>query len=116
MISGSKSGYRRAYPDHVAVFNACIGDAHGAELWWGDLDLTLDEPKLVALAADLQMTLYGLYESDARSIGRERPIRLDVAPAVVQVSPDGETIVGTHRRLAKMARNAAGQLVWARDE
>jgi predicted Zn-dependent protease with MMP-like domain len=31
MISGSKSGYRRAYPDHVVVFNAALADADGRD-------------------------------------------------------------------------------------
>jgi len=116
MISGSKSGYRRAFPDHVAVFNACIADDDGTDLWWGDLDLTVDEPKLVALASELGMTIHVLHESDARFIGRKEPFRLDLAPAVVRFTPAGETVVGTHRWLPELTRNAAGQLVSVRGE
>jgi hypothetical protein len=35
-------------------------------LWRGDLDLTVDEPKLIALAADLGTTIYLLYASFTR--------------------------------------------------
>lgn len=116
MISGSKSGYRREHPDNVAVFNAALADANGTDLWRGDLDLTVDEPKLVALAADLGTTLHVLYESDARLIGRSEPYRLDLAPAVVQITSRGEAIIGTHSWVPELARNAAGQLVWVRSE
>lgn len=115
MISGSKSGYRREHPENVVVFNACIAGDDGAELWWGDLDLTVDEPKLLALAAELGTTLHVLYESDARYIGREQPDRVDLTPAVARLTPAGETILGTHQRVQKMARNTAGQLVGVRD-
>jgi hypothetical protein len=116
MISGSKTGYRRAYPDNVVVFNAALADAGGRDLWRGDLDLTLDEPKLVALAADLGTTIHVLYESDARLIGRSEPYQLDLAPAVVRITPGGETIASAHWRAPKLTRNAAGQLVSVRAE
>lgn len=45
MISFSKGGYSTAHPEHVAVFNANLCVAAG-KLWWGDLDLTVDEPLL----------------------------------------------------------------------
>lgn len=50
MISASKTGYRDRHPDHLPVFNAnvCLG---AAKIWFGDIDLTLDEPKLLDLAS-----------------------------------------------------------------
>lgn len=116
MISGSKSAYRRAYPHHVVVFNAALADAHGNDLWRGDLDLTVDEPKLVSLAADLGATLHLLYEGDARLIGKPDPYQLDLAPAVVRITPDGETILNAHWRVPKVGRNREGRLVWVRSE
>lgn len=66
MISGSKSGYRRSRPRNVAVFNANICTSAHGKIWHGDIDLTLDEPLLRALAAALGEEVYLLYEMDAR--------------------------------------------------
>ena len=116
MISGSKSGYRREHPDNIVVFNAALADADGNDLWRGDLDLTVDEPKLIALAADLATTICVLYEGDARLIGKTEPYRLDLAPSVVRITPAGETITGTHWRVPKLVRRATGQLEMAREK
>jgi hypothetical protein len=116
MISGSKSGYRRLYPDHVTVFNGTLADAEGAGLWRGDLDLTLDEPKLLALAAELGTTIHVIYESDAMFVRRDEPYRFELSSALVRITPEGETIAGPHRWRPKLARNDAGQLVLVREE
>lgn len=67
MISGSKSGYANQFPDHKVVFNARVYDletyekekknkikdffaGQELELWYGDLDLTLDNEKLKEIA------------------------------------------------------------------
>jgi hypothetical protein len=115
LISFSKSGYGRLYPDHVTVFNGTLADAEGAGIWWGDLDLTIDEPKLVALAAELGTTIHVIYESDAMFVGRDEPYRFELSSALVRVTPDGETIAGPHRWLPRLQRNAAGQLVLVRN-
>ena len=82
MISFSKSGYRKEHPDHVPVFNGnvCL---LGGKVWWGDLDLTLDEPKLVELARRVGQTVYVLYEHDGRFEQEERPL-LDALYSVSQ--------------------------------
>lgn len=41
MISGSKSGYRRMFPEHDVMFNANIFTPSGT-FWNGDLDITKD--------------------------------------------------------------------------
>lgn len=115
MIGGSKSGYRRAYPANAVVFNAAVADADGRDLWRGDLDLTVDEPKLIGLAAELGVTIHVLYEGDARPIGKRAPYRIDVAPSVVRITPEGETTVGTHWRVPRLRRNEAGQLEIVRE-
>jgi hypothetical protein len=116
MISASKSGYRRRYPDQETVFNGTLADAEGAGLWWGDLDLTVDEPKLVALAAELGTTIHVIYESDAMFISRDEPHRSELSSALVRITPGGETIAGPHRWRPKLSRNDAGQLVLVREE
>jgi hypothetical protein len=63
---GSKSGYRWAHPDNECVFNANVFCQKAGKIWWGDLDLTRDRPKLEAVARKLRMKLYVLYEGDGR--------------------------------------------------
>jgi hypothetical protein len=105
MISSSKTGYRDAHPDHAAIFNAnvCLLDG---KIWHGDLDLTLDEPRLLALAERLGRGLFVLYESDGRFEHEEKPL---LNQAVYRCFPGGASIfddglftrddAGTLRRL-----------------
>lgn len=87
MISYSKSGYRERHPDHVAIFNANVCVARG-KVWWGDVDLTIDEPVLATLASRVAETVYLLYESHARFEHEAHPL-LD--RAVYSVTPSGHT-------------------------
>lgn len=109
MISQTKSGYRRDHPDHVVIYNAALADDDGVHLWSGDLDLTVDEAKLQALATALEATIHVLYESDAWPIGDDAPGALDLRRAVLRVSPAGETSI-----TGGAARDAAGKLILAR--
>jgi hypothetical protein len=88
IISGSKSGYRDRYPDHLPVFNAnvCLGSS---KVWHGDLDLTLDEPKLLELAAHTGQITYVLYEHDGRFRHEDHPLIND---AVYSAVPSGHTM------------------------
>jgi len=109
LISWSKSGYRHLYPDHAVVFNGSLADADGHGFWWGDIDLTIDEPKLVALAAKLKTTVHVLYESDARFAGSGE--RLDLSPAVVRVTAAGEVAIRERLGRPELIRNGDGQLI-----
>lgn len=76
MISGSKSGYRNSHPDNCAVFNANIiaKNSDGAEkVWFGDIDITLDEQALKSAALDAECELYVLREMDARFENESNP-------------------------------------------
>jgi hypothetical protein len=74
MITASKSGYSRRYPTHLTVYNADLL-IDGEKRFWGDLDLTLDEPKLRAIAGELGgRDLHILYESDARFGNEAEPL------------------------------------------
>jgi len=69
MISGSKSGYRKVYPENVPVFNANIVIEDGGKyvkVWHGDVDLTIDAEKLLKASEKTGKKLYVLYEMDAR--------------------------------------------------
>jgi hypothetical protein len=63
---GSKSGYRLAHPVNKFIPNANVFCRRHGKIWWGDLDLARDKPKLEAIARRLRMRLYVLYEYDGR--------------------------------------------------
>jgi hypothetical protein len=63
---GSKSGYRTANPGNEFVPNANVFCRTRGKIWWGDLDLILDRPKLEAVSRRLRMRLYVLSEYDGR--------------------------------------------------
>jgi hypothetical protein len=65
MLSGSKSGYMNANPDHEVYFNANVFTREG-KLWWGDLDITIDAEKLQNIAEAMGEKLYVLREMDGR--------------------------------------------------
>jgi len=85
MISASKASYSDRHPDNVPVFNANICTAGRGKIWFGDLDLTLDEPQLLALAQALAQRVYVLYERAARFANADGPA---LHEAVVAVGPD----------------------------
>ena len=87
MVGLSKSAYRAANPRNLAVFNANVCFP-GGKVWWGDVDLTIEEHSLEALAAHTEETVYVLYESDGR-FQREADPTLE--RAVYSVTPDGHT-------------------------
>lgn len=81
MISGSKSGYRQAYPKNLPIFNSNVVTEKG-KIWYGDIDLTLSESKLKELAKAINQTVYVLLEMDGRFENESSP-RLDRAQLVV---------------------------------
>jgi hypothetical protein len=91
MISYSKSRYREAHPEHVAVFNANICLGPGRKVWHGDLDVTKDEPLLHDLARRTGTIVYVLYEFDGRFKNADTPL---IAEAVFSVTPSGHTRFG----------------------
>lgn len=102
LMSMSKTGYRDAHPDHVAVFNANVCLA-GGKVWWGDFDLTLDEARLVQLAAEAGKIVFLLYECDGRFEHETAPL---LEQAVYSVTPSGHTRVDH----ASVERRADGKL------
>ena len=66
MISGTKSGYLLNNPDHEVVFNANVCTEAGERIWYGDLDLTLDDAALVELATMRNEPILVLRERHAR--------------------------------------------------
>lgn len=66
MLSHSKSFYYERHRGNHVAFNANVFSRRLGKLWWGDLDLTLDGPKLQALADRLGEEVVVLYEMDGR--------------------------------------------------
>jgi len=66
MLSGSKSLYWGKHPDNNVVFNGNVVIENHGKVWYGDLDVTLEEDKLQAVANELCRDLYILSEHDAR--------------------------------------------------
>ncbi|HEY4266870.1 MAG TPA: hypothetical protein VGM94_01640 [Galbitalea sp.] len=109
MIGASKTAYSRRLPRNATVFNATITDESGAGLWRGDLDLTLDEAALAALARVLGTTLCVFYENDARRLGiKGEPAGF--ADAVLRITASGESTT-SDQPARRLARNRAGRLV-----
>ena len=62
---GSKSGYRKRYPDNKVLFNANIITSLG-KIWWGDLDITERLEDLKEVSRELEEPLYILQEFACR--------------------------------------------------
>jgi hypothetical protein len=62
LISASKTLYRDRYPKHTVYFNACIfiilPDDKVVQVWWGDVDVTLDKKIIQQIADEANITLY----------------------------------------------------------
>jgi len=85
MIAFSKSTYRKSHPDNMIIFNANIVTINDKKVWHGDLDITIDKPKLQIVADILKQDLYILYEMDARFGTDEDPIDVLISKAKVVI-------------------------------
>jgi len=112
MISGSKSGYHNRYPNHVAIFNANIiakmPDGSIEKLWYGDVDITLDENAIKSAALDGECELYVLREMDARFEFEDNP---QITKYVYMT--DGVEVSTPEDTYTKYLRNDEDQLVIA---
>ena len=98
MISGSKTGYHRAFPTHLVLFNSNVCTREHGKIWHGDLDVTASREDLRALARELGVTVYVLCEMDGRFEHAWAP-RLDRA----EFTTDGDADVFARPRFASVA-------------
>jgi hypothetical protein len=108
MISASKSRYCEAHPENLPIFNANVCTDDG-KIWFGDLDLTVDEPKLVELARTLGMKVYVLPERAGRFHGRDDDPELGAAEVAF-------SSVGLVKTVPSIERWADGRLHPRRDD
>ena len=66
LISGSKSFYRDSHPDNIVFFNANVFTKEDGKIWFGDIDLTIDEEKLKVLDKELDKEVFLLNEMAGR--------------------------------------------------
>ena len=97
MMSGSKSGYCKSWPENIAVFNANVIalDQTVTKIWYGDLDITKDIDKLKDLSREIGIPVLVLREMDARFEHEENP---NVDAFVVKVGPVGDVKIGDRYR------------------
>jgi hypothetical protein len=109
MISWSKSAFVfHTHPTHEPVFNACLTDAAGAELWHGDVDLTVDEGTLLDLAAALGEPLFLLRESAIFNRRMGTPLE-PARDAVLVLHPD-RTTTQPEGSIERLWRDADGRI------
>jgi len=108
MVSFSKSLYRKAHSSHIVLFNACLFDIKGEEVWWGDVDLTLDWKVFYETAHALTETLILTPEMPYRFTGLKETLKnMQVSGKLATVSQDNGTYMfgAPDIVLVKNARN-----------
>lgn len=82
LLSGSKGQYRFDNPKNFILFNANIfitelvgptNEINTHKIWFGDLDITLDWPKLLKLSKESNKHLWILSEMDGRFENEKNP-------------------------------------------
>lgn len=66
LISGSKTFYRKKYPNNLIFFNVNIFVENLGKIWWGDIDLTKEYRILSKISNKLNIHLYVVSEMDGR--------------------------------------------------
>ena len=71
LLAWSKSAYLDDHPEDEVLFNACIFDEAGVEIWFGDLNLTLETDLPQRVADRVGVAIY---------VTPERPYRFEGLP------------------------------------
>ena len=82
MIWGSKSSYCNQYPNHEVYFNANIIIIPDGKIWYGDIDVTIDEKELQKIANEIEKDLYILREMDGRFENQDKDFTELITKAV----------------------------------
>lgn len=87
MIAGSKSSYCERHPNNKIVFNANLFVLGEGKIWYGDIDLTLEENEFKNVASQLSKTLYVLREMDGRFENETLPDSEIIKRAFAKIEP-----------------------------
>jgi hypothetical protein len=83
LLGWSKSTYMQENPGHKVVFNGNICTKSSGKIWYGDLDLTIDNEALEALAKSVGEPIYILNEHDGRFDRAKNPL-LEMAVKIIK--------------------------------
>lgn len=90
MISASKSGYRKTYPDNLVIFNANIFTYTKHKVWYGDLDITKDAENLQKVCNEIGEEMIVVSEMKGRFGGEERKYQEISKTADVAFTPNSD--------------------------
>jgi hypothetical protein len=90
MISGSKSGYYSQHPKHDVVFNANIFIPSVGKVWFGDLDITLDNKLLQEICNEIGEEMIVVSEMLGRFGAEERKYKEIKVDAHILFTPNSE--------------------------
>ena len=105
MIGGSKSFYRKEYPDDLIVFNANVLMPNYGKVWYGDLNLTQDYIILKSIADTLDKKLYVLSEMDGRFGEEKKPIDELIEKSIWNTTEDKPTKKWYKKKMDKRYNN-----------
>lgn len=112
MISGSKSGYKKNYPNNIPVFNANIiaEKTPGVfeKIWFGDIDITISESNLKDLALSMDAKIWVLPEMAARFQNEETP---DMSQFVYSVDKNSYEIGDKYYKKDSIIRDENDKLI-----
>ena len=87
-LLGSKSLYRAHHSKNKIYFNANIFTEQDGKIWWGDLDITVNQTHLQDISNELGKTIYILSEHDGRFGMENRPFEELKKCAVATFNPE----------------------------
>ncbi len=88
MLSNSKSGYAVSHANNLFAFNANVCTREYGTIWSGDLDVTVSEQALKALAAKIHTDLFILWEHDAEPLDWDYFLFGEERQGMTPFSPD----------------------------
>ena len=64
LTTSLKSFYWENFPNHEVHFNANLLTESKGKIWWGDIDLNLDGPKIFEIAREINEDIYLVKQTD----------------------------------------------------
>jgi len=89
LVGSSKNSYAKNHEKNLVVFNGNLFiqlEDRYQKIWYGDVDVTREEPTLIELAKQLDTTVFLLREMDGRFEYEEKP---KIEKSVARIYPDG---------------------------